>query len=886
MKLITKHNKGITLIALVITIIVLLILVAVTLLTLTGENGILNKGTLATIETYHSTVKEQIILGANAYKIDNTTGKYKNDIIAYLIDNNYTQNPVGITDYDRVQVEIIAKNVKTGKGKLKEDGDIYVIEETDEKYILRYYEKGDKYKDLLYIYKDGTTTNPNPTPSEEEKEIGDIQITYVEDLIDLQIAVNNGDTKSGKVIAVQNNLDFNEDSSYKDAKSTSYGDLNGDKKVEDIKTEILSKRVISIGTEENKFNGTFNGNNYTISNMIINGSDNTAMFMYNAGIIKNLIINKATLVGNNTGSFAYENSGTIENCHIENSTIVHTGGNLAGIVYKNNASGIINNCTNTNVTCIAQGQYSGAGIAVINDGTIKLCTNNTSIKSTSLYSAGITYQNNGTITQCKNIGNISAGPYSGGIVYENNGIVTSCVNIGNITVGGERCGGIIGINKSSDEISGCSNNGNIQATTYTGGIIGLNEAECKVVNCNNYGENLINNGSYVGGIIGCSTTKIIIEDCKNLSSITCKNNYTGGIIGQAVESEIRNCSNAGNIVINNDTYTFAGGIVGGIGGSQTSIIEKCKNTGNIKYGASWAGGIVGRAYDVNIFGCKNEGKLERSVESTRSADNIGGIIGEGRIVNIENCKNLGTIQAQGNDVGGIIGKVTRGQNSNVVKCANINVISGNEYVGGIIGTVDYLDGLKLDQCFNTGDIEGIRQVAGIIGESSYKCDISNVYNSGNISGQQNVGGILGYHESGIINAYNIGNITGYESVGGMIGNDRGNNIEINNVYNAGIISGTSSTGIFIGATGSYNMKNLYYKQSEQNIIGTFQNSSSYLEQITSAQMFETDMKLQTFVNTLNTNVNTLNESEEKYIAWKLDGTTGYPTLDFSITTVE
>lgn len=38
-----KNNKGITLIALVITIIILLILAGITIATLTGENGILRK---------------------------------------------------------------------------------------------------------------------------------------------------------------------------------------------------------------------------------------------------------------------------------------------------------------------------------------------------------------------------------------------------------------------------------------------------------------------------------------------------------------------------------------------------------------------------------------------------------------------------------------------------------------------------------------------------------------------------------------------------------------------------------------------------------------------------------------------------------------------------
>ena len=42
-KLNSKHESGITLIALVITIIVLLILAGVAIVTLTGDNGILGK---------------------------------------------------------------------------------------------------------------------------------------------------------------------------------------------------------------------------------------------------------------------------------------------------------------------------------------------------------------------------------------------------------------------------------------------------------------------------------------------------------------------------------------------------------------------------------------------------------------------------------------------------------------------------------------------------------------------------------------------------------------------------------------------------------------------------------------------------------------------------
>ena len=57
-----KKNKGITLIALVITIIILLILASVTVATLTGENGIITKAIEAREKTEQAGVEEQLKL--------------------------------------------------------------------------------------------------------------------------------------------------------------------------------------------------------------------------------------------------------------------------------------------------------------------------------------------------------------------------------------------------------------------------------------------------------------------------------------------------------------------------------------------------------------------------------------------------------------------------------------------------------------------------------------------------------------------------------------------------------------------------------------------------------------------------------------------------------
>ena len=65
-----RNQKGITLIALVITIIVLLILAGVSIAMLTGENGILTKATQSTVETARGEADEAVKLAISTVKAD------------------------------------------------------------------------------------------------------------------------------------------------------------------------------------------------------------------------------------------------------------------------------------------------------------------------------------------------------------------------------------------------------------------------------------------------------------------------------------------------------------------------------------------------------------------------------------------------------------------------------------------------------------------------------------------------------------------------------------------------------------------------------------------------------------------------------------------------
>ena len=74
MKFNLKKERGITLIALVITIIVLLILAGVTIASITGENGILSKATQASQKTTQEKEREEIKMAVTSGNMKYITG--------------------------------------------------------------------------------------------------------------------------------------------------------------------------------------------------------------------------------------------------------------------------------------------------------------------------------------------------------------------------------------------------------------------------------------------------------------------------------------------------------------------------------------------------------------------------------------------------------------------------------------------------------------------------------------------------------------------------------------------------------------------------------------------------------------------------------------------
>ena len=131
-------NKGITLIALVITIIVLLILAAVSIATLTGENGILTKARTAKEETDKATAKEKVqvaVLGSFDEKGQLDINELKENL-----------KKEGITDFTENEDSSLTANVDGYIITIAKDGEVSVGEKETPSAIMTMEEAKTKNK--------------------------------------------------------------------------------------------------------------------------------------------------------------------------------------------------------------------------------------------------------------------------------------------------------------------------------------------------------------------------------------------------------------------------------------------------------------------------------------------------------------------------------------------------------------------------------------------------------------------------------------------------------------------------------------------------------------------------------------------------------------------
>ena len=298
------------------------------------------------------------------------------------------------------------------------------------------------------------------------------------------------------------------------------------------------------------------------------------------------------------------------------------------------------------------------------------------------------------------------------------------------------------------------------------------------------------------------------------------------------------------------------GICGSLAGKM--IIENCINKANVT-GYNMAGGIIAYtntvAEDSYIINCANYGNIKTTGRYYNQAG-AGGICGCAQI-NIIGCKNYGEINGN-SSLGGISGRA-RGT---VVNCENNGIIDSkefNEYSGGIVGA-QYYDQLTIYNCINRGVVRGKGCKGGILG-----CEVGGSWEEK----------ISAY----IYNCCNVGKIGSKESAysGGILGSLGGicniMELNINNCYTIGTLEGKQKAGIV--ATYSQDSRITGKSTSIQNSY--YVNDIGIIEGIeytdTAIHKDESEIKSQTFVDLLNSNIGTNSEWKK----WKL-GANGYPTF--------
>jgi hypothetical protein len=262
--------------------------------------------------------------------------------------------------------------------------------------------------------------------------------------------------------------------------------------------DLLSKEWTPIGSRYVPFTGEYDGGEYEITNLKIDGNE------YHVGL------------------FGFINA-TLRNIRLVSGTV--NGGGAIGGICGVASSSFVANC------------YSGISVTGTEHNIGGIC--------------GLVWGFT-TITSCRNTGNVKGSSISiniGGIVGMFDGAeikIKDCSNHGEIE-GSSSTGGIAGfLNQGPAEMTTCRNSGTIKNTGsyYSGGIIGSNSATTTLTMtaCYNTGT-LENNGSgYTGGIVGAvNNAASTITACYSTGTVTGSNQGLIGLICGSNKGKITSC---------------------------------------------------------------------------------------------------------------------------------------------------------------------------------------------------------------------------------------------------------------------------------------------------------------------------------------------------------
>jgi hypothetical protein len=365
-----------------------------------------------------------------------------------------------------------------------------------------------------------------------------------------------------------------------------------------IAPDIVASNYIFDG---NAFTGTFDGNNHSILNLIINatGKDYIGLFgqIGAGGIVKNLGIEDVNIIVilSRPGSYfagglcGYSYGGNISGCF---STGKVTGGyktyEIGGLCGSIEQSNIIN-CYSTGKVTGSSYAYNIGGLCGSSfDSNISNCFSTGQVTGNYDYDVGGLCGGNayGNISNCFSTGQVSGYYETGGLCgYSEQSNIINCYSTGQVT-GKSEIGGLCGYN--SGNVTNCYSTGNVSGSGWgIGGLCGYNvgpgDIKASITNC--YSTGNVSGYDSTGGLCGYNHIGTI-SDCYSTGSVT-GIGHTGGLCGESDIGNITDCYSTGNV--SGEDYT------GGLCGESEGNISDCYSTGAI-VGDSNVGGLVGYNY--------------------------------------------------------------------------------------------------------------------------------------------------------------------------------------------------------------------------------------------------------------------------------------------------
>ena len=503
------------------------------------------------------------------------------------------------------------------------------------------------------------------------------------------------------------------------------------------------------------FNGNFDGDGHTISNLTITQKTDggfLGLFGCSRGTIKNLFIKNVNInaaYGEKTaGAICAANYGTIEKCGVDSGTIVDKSSGIGGISGRNYDT--ISQCYNKADLTTENGK--AAGISGMNyQGTIENCYNAGTITQTgtneNYLAGGICSDNNGGIVKyCLNFGKVISANGVGYGVSKDNGTVTECYYdedvCGNLNGDGtamtsaELCDSSFTDSLNSNWESGSESgetNGRYRTAIYTyPSLKGVGTA-VKTDGKQQYDFSISGNGKTYEDFTYIETA----EDFKNIA-----NNLSG------------------NYVLKND-IDFKGEVIEPIGDSESV-------TGS-GLSMPFSGNFSGDGHKIlnvtvkrelgsysGLFGANKGTIINLSVEADVSGTAyVGGICASNASGSrIADCSFSGTVNGTKSYVGGICGENKGG----IMRCVADGTVSGDSNVGGICGSNNSSNG-NIENCLNSSDVtrkSSNGNIGGIVGQSINNSTVNYCISIGKTSGtdSSSIGGVCGYaYGATITNSY-------------------------------------------------------------------------------------------------------------------------------------